>query len=236
MSEFTFNDSLLGKMKPETYEAFNFMIAQAHEFNSHKKWLMDNFESEYRNLNNLRFDIDEWFGNALHHFDTFRSHTNKRMCVEIGCGSFPDTNYLWHIKDRRVIDPLADKYRVFEEQTFGKSFFEGFKIYNQRAEERIDELVGKVDGMIFCRNMLDHTDDPLSVLENISAYAMSGCYFLLYSDIWHFSPTGEAHRCITKSVTVMDKLLKALGFRVVLYIKPHRESNFIEYGAVLIKE
>jgi hypothetical protein len=158
------------------------------------------------------------------------------MSIEIGCGSYPDTNYLWSIKDRRVIDPLAERYKVFEEETFKKSFFEGFKIYNQQAEDRIDELVGAVDGMIFCRNALDHTADPLSILENISDYAMSGCYLLLYTDLWHFSPTGDAHRCITKSVNVFDKLLKALGFRVVVYTKPHRESNFIEYGAVLIKE
>jgi hypothetical protein len=58
-------------------------------------------------------------------------------------------------------------------------------------------------------------EDPLAALEAIGEYAASGCYLLLWSDIWHRDGGDVGHRNITMNPAVLDKLLGGLGFEVV---------------------
>jgi hypothetical protein len=53
------------------------------------------------------------------------------------------------------------------------------------------------------------------VLNAISEYAAQGCYFLLWTDIWHLKGTDIGHRNITRSVDVMPKLISGLGFDIL---------------------
>lgn len=223
--------------------AFDFNRAQQHELRFHSNWIVRHFPQEYDRLEKnkaegtINFDIDDYFRGDKEEYDKFLNHIQGKKCVEIGCGCFPDTKEFWMIQDRSVIDPLANAYKGIEHLHFKKSFFEDFKIYNQKAEQRIDELVGKVDGMIFFQNALDHTDDPLSILDNVSEYAASGCYLIFFTDIWHIVPPNAGHRCITRSAAIMDKLFKGMGFRKVKKRRDYRDATkWLEYGGVFVKE
>ena len=238
MENFTFNRKVL-----DYAPAFDFNQAQIHELSYHVRYIKNHFPDEWEALErrkltgDIDFDVNDYFEGNQEQFEIFLNHIEGKKSLEIGCGCIPDTKEFYKVKDRIVLDPLADNYKKVEEMYFNRSFFEGYTIYNQKAEERIDELVGKVDGMIYFQNALDHTDDPLSILDNVSEYAMPGCYLIFFSDIWHIIPPNAGHRSITRSVPIMDKLFRGMGFRKVFTRKPIRDaSKWIEYGAVFIKE
>jgi len=221
--------------------AFDFSKAQVHELNYHVRYIMNHFPKEWEDMKirkqngEIDFDVNDYFEGNVEQFEIFLNHIKDKKILEIGSGCIPDTKEFYNVKDRIIIDPLADEYRRAEEKYFNRSFFEGYTVYSQRAEDRIEGL--KVDGMIFFQNALDHTDDPLSILDNISEYAMPGCYLIFFSDIWHIIPPNAGHRSITRSVPIMDKIFKGMGFRKVFTRKPVRDaSKWIEYGAVFIKE
>jgi hypothetical protein len=178
---------------------------------------------------------DNFFDNDIKAVSTFINHINNKVGVDIGCGSTPWTRHTWTVSKQYIIDPLANQYKSIQRELFKTSFFEDAIIYSQNAEEKIDALVNGVDGFIFFRNALDHSEDPLRILNNISDYAIPGCYLFFYSDIWHENGGDRGHRCITRSTHVMDKLLKGLGFRKITNQKPIKNSNFIEYGGMFIK-
>jgi hypothetical protein len=111
------------------------------------------------------------------------------------------------------------------------------RTYALPGEETVPELVGAVDGCIVCRNALDHTDDPLMVLNNIADYAAPGCYFLFWTDLWHLAGLDEGHRNITKSIAVMDRLMDGLGFELLKRGATVRSEaeGYIEYGRLARK-
>lgn len=184
--------------------------------------------------------LDQWegnfFDNNIEAISTFVNHIKNKVGIDIGCGSTPWTRHTWTVSKQYIIDPLADQYKSIQRGLFGTSFFEDAIIYSQNAEERIDVLVNGIDGFIFFRNALDHSEDPLRILNNVADYAMPGCYLFFYSDIWHANGGDRGHRCITRSIPVMDKLLNGLGFTKVINQKPIKDDNYIEYGGTFIKK
>lgn len=180
---------------------------------------------------------DQWFGGNEVFWREFVAHVRERKCLEIGSGPFGYLSPCGWIKDRVIIDPLVDTYRDTQLKLTGKTFFsDDIKRYNKTAETVIQELVGKVDGAIICQNALDHCNDPLKILCNASQYAKSGCYLLLWTDIWHLSGLDDGHRNITQSTHAMDALLIGLGFDIVRNVDLLRDqSEFIEYGRLACK-
>jgi hypothetical protein len=78
--------------------------------------------------------------------------------------------------------------------------------------------------------------DPLAALEAIGAYAVPGCYLLLWSDIWHLDGGDVGHRNITKSASVLDRMLDGLGFDIFQNGAELRNSDqCIEYGRLARK-
>ena len=136
-----------------------------------------------------------------------------------------------------MVDPLTDVYRTEELRVAGGTFFdEGVTTFAQPAERVIDELVGRVDGVVVCRNALDHTDDPLRILWNVARYAAPGCYFLFWTDIWHLAGLDDGHRNITRESRVMDGLLSGLGFEFLKEGASIRDPDeYIEYGRLARK-
>jgi len=128
---------------------------------------------------------------------TFVAHVRPRRCLEIGCGSFGYLAPCYWIKQRTLIDPLIDEYRMLQLESCGATIYSGIETFAEQAENRIDSLVGAIDGAIICRNAIDHCEDPLSVLANISAYAAPGCYFFLDRHLaprWHGRRTSQHHQ------------------------------------------
>jgi hypothetical protein len=141
------------------------------------------------------------------------------------------------MRRRIVIDPLIEQYRSYQLRRFGETVWtEDIEAHACSAESVIAELRGAIDGSIICRNALDHTEDPMSVLAAVSQYAAPGCYLLLWTDIWHLRGLTIGHRNITRSAAAMDALLAGLGFDVVQTGASIRSADqFVEYGRLARK-
>lgn len=180
---------------------------------------------------------DQWFHGNDELWNLFVDYVKNRKCLEIGSGPFGHLAPFPGIKDRVIIEPLVDEYRKCQLETLGSTFFsEDILTFATPAEELVGEIEGKIDGFIVCRNVLDHCEDPLTILYNISRYAVSGCYLLLWTDIWHLVPPDEGHHNITRSENVLDAILSGLGFDIIQEGRKIRDqAEFIEYGRLARK-
>ena len=216
--------------------------AQEFELNWQKEYIKENFRKEFdefirrKETKEHGLDSRHFFNANKNLFNEYLEHIKDKKLLEIGCGSFPMAKEAWQIKDRNVIDPLASEYNKFQINSFGLSFFDNIKIYPYTAEEEILEFNNNVDGVIIFRNALDHSEDPLALLYRISQYAMSGCYLLFWSDIWHNDGGNEGHANITRSKEALSSFLNGLGFDKLIASNSVRNSDmFIEYGGVFRK-
>jgi hypothetical protein len=180
---------------------------------------------------------DHWFQGDRELWDGFAAHVRTRRCLEIGSGPFGYLGPAPWIADRVIIDPLIDFYRDEELRVAGSTFFtQDVRTYALPAEEVVPELLGTVDGCIVCRNALDHTYDPLAVLNNIADYSRAGCYLLFWTDLWHLAGLDDGHRNITQSTPLMDKLLSGMGFDILKKGAEVRGGGeYIEYGRLARK-
>jgi hypothetical protein len=82
--------------------------------------------------------------------------------------------------------------------------------------------------------MLDHTPNWPFVLSNISAYAMSGCHLLCWTDLYHRGSADEGHYDITPDKDSFRRLINQLGFRIIREYsdKMRKEMNL---GFIAIK-
>jgi hypothetical protein len=180
---------------------------------------------------------DQWFTGNEKLFVEFVAHVRERSNLEIGSGPMGFLAPCHWMRRRVVIDPLIDEYRAYQLRRFGETVWTPeIETHACAAETVIPQLCGAIDGSIVSRNALDHTDDPLAVLEAISRYAAAGCYLLIWTDIWHVNGPTIGHRNITRSVELMDKLLGGLGFTIIQRGAAIRDpKHFIEYGRVARK-
>ena len=200
--------------------------------------LLQRSEAEHRANGLWHGPQDPWFGGDSALWTEFVNHVRARACLEIGCGPCGWLAPCHWIEKRILIDPLIDQYRAFQLEITGRTFFSDQVIaISAPAETLRGDLVGKIDGVIVCRNALDHCEDPLAVLANIARYAAGGSYLLLWTDIWHFRPADLGHRSITRSRDAMDGLLEGLGFTILRRPEAIRggELDYLEYGALARK-
>jgi len=209
----------------------------AQNIEQHFPNLYDSWEKAKEDGSLWHYADNQWFSGNMELWNDFIKHVKDRKCLEIGSGPFGYLAPCYWIKDRVIIDPLIDFYRNEQLKVHGKTFFvDEIKTYNVPAENCLDELIGKIDGFIVCRNALDHCEDPLKILENISDYAASGAYLLLWTDIYHLMGLDEGHRNITRSSTVLEKLLRGLEFEILQEGAKIRDPNeFIEFGILARK-
>ncbi len=216
---------------------FDFKKAQEYELEWQKGYIKDVLPplyNDYVNGNDTP-SLQTWLPEEYR--EAFLSHLKDKRGLEIGCGSIPYLRHSYGLKSRFAIDPLIQEYKRIQEEEFGGSFFEGVELADSPAEDVSIAPDGLIDGVVICRNAIDHAEDPLKILVNISDYAAKGCYFLFWTDIWHILPPDAGHRNITRSAEVIEALLKGLGFKRLHYIEPqHDREEHIEYGGVFIKE
>lgn len=231
------------KSKP----AFHYAAAQKYEAYNDTLWMKEHFADLYESWERAKeksslfwtaHDPENgWFQGNETLWREFVAHIRPRKCLEIGCGPFGYLSPCYWIRDRVLIDPLIDFYRKEQLRIFGKTVFTSdIPTFAAFAEFPIKDLEGKVDGCIVCRNTLDHTEDPLAIIDNISEYAVPGCYLLIWSDLWHLKGLDEGHRNITRSIRAMDKLLQGMRFKILQEGKKIRDpQEYIEYGRVAVK-
>jgi SAM-dependent methyltransferase len=229
---------------PKEKASFEFQSAQRYEMRSASAFMDEHFEQYWMDLasrradGELTHDSDDaaWFRDDKDLWDAFIRHTTARVAMEVGSGPFGYLAYASWPGKRLIVDPLIDEYVSYQKARFGKTLFTGeFVLFNKTAETFVPELEGAVDGFIVCRNCLDHTEDPLSVIVNISRYAAPGSYLLLWSDLWHLGPLDEGHRNITRSERVIRLLLEAVGYSVIKDAAKIRSPHeAIEYGCIAV--
>ena len=180
---------------------------------------------------------DQWFLGNRELWTAFVEHVRDRTSLEIGSGPFGYLAACYWMKRRIVIDPLIDEYRDYQIKRFGKTFWTSdIETHAVSAEQIVEALRGAIDGCIVSRNALDHMEDPLAALAAIGEYAASGCYLLLWSDIWHRDGGDVGHRNITRNPAVLDKLLGGLGFEIVQNGASLRNPDeYVEYGRLARK-
>jgi hypothetical protein len=227
---------------PVRSKTFDHALAQKFEWNNNRQVIEGTFQQLYADVMSDRAAGgiwhnagDQFFCRDEELFASFVEHVRDRKCLEIGSGPYGFLLPAPWIKDRTIIEPLANEYRQAQLDLIGETFLtDDVRVYTTGAELVIDDLVGKVDGAIICRNALDHCEDALAIIANMSKYAASGCYLLLWTDIWHLQGIeDDGHHNITRSVEVMDALLEGLGFEILKHGDLIRDqSEFIEYGRV----
>lgn len=91
--------------------------------------------------------------------------------LDIGSGPRPV------LKRGRVVEPLANEYSLIA----NKEWWKGITIENRPAENFIPEIENKFD-FILCWNAIDHSYEPLKILENIKRYLKNDGVLVLATD------------------------------------------------------
>ena len=224
---------------PEDWDHAN---AQRYEIEHARQTILAAFPQNYaqwetQSPNFLYFNAnDQWFCGDAALFDQFRNHIDDKSCLEIGSGPFGHLGQSKALCRRVIIDPLIDAYRDIELREFGKTFFTpDIETHACAAETKVNSVVGAINGLIVCRNCLDHCDDPLTVLANIAEYAAPDCWFFLWTDIWH-REIDAGHKNITRSAVVMRALLGGFGFEIIREGRPIRDpADYLEFGCIARK-
>lgn len=223
-------------------QQFDHTEAQRYELSSNTSTIEQHFPKVFARFQKTQSEPwhdpnSPWFGNDKRLWDDFVSHVRRRMSLEIGSGPWGYLLMCPWIEKRTIIDPLVEEYKAAQMRVVGGTLFtDDVMTYTTPAEQPIASLVGTVEGVIVCQNAIDHCEDPLAVLSNIGAYAASGCYLLLWTDIWHLDGVDAGHRNITRSSTAIDYLLRGAGFDVVRRSdRIRQDGKYVEYGVLARK-
>lgn len=178
--------------------------------------------------------VREFFANDVGLFREFLEKIQGKACLDIGPCVFTPL-VTWHgIGPAVAIEPLGDAVCRWQRQHFGKSVFDDLELHSVGADAFIPDFATRFDGVIHCRNMLDHTPSWPFVLSNISAYAAPGCQLLLWTDIDHRGTADAGHFDICADASQLKRLIQRLGFEI------ERESETsdrleMNWGCVAVK-
>lgn len=174
--------------------------------------------------------LKEFFGGDLAAWKGFTAFIGGKACLDVGpCVYSPLA--CWDTASQRYgIEPLFEAVDRWQKANLGHSAFDGMKVFTEPAEQTIPELVGRIDGAIVCRNMLDHSPHWPFTLVNISRYARPGCKLLFWTDLVHSDvELNEGHFDITSDLGSFKNLIEMMGFKVIQEYSdaaPGRELNW----------
>ena len=238
---------LLSKLKRFAHymgpERFDHREAQDYELRSSERFIRKNVDDLYFQIVKAKAQGERWpvplemvinevFAGSRVEWGDFADYVKGKTCLEIGAGPCGALAVWWWIQRRIIVDPLVEEYKQISIDLFKRSWYtDDIELYAQPAERFIHELSSAIDGAIICRNALDHSEDPLLILENIATYAKSGCYLLLWTDLWHLKGHDEGHRNITKDRQAFEKKVTDLGFEIKhSFYDVRGDGSTIEYG------
>ncbi len=159
--------------------------------------------------------LKEFFNNSKKDWSEFVRFITNKKCLDIGpCVMSAIAG--WDVASHRyIIEPLFPKIDRWQKHNLGQSAFEGMICYGQKADVLIPELIGKIDGAIVCRNMLDHTPMWPFILSAISSYAATGSKLLLWCDLDHGGYADDGHYDITTDIDSFKRLVNQFGFKII---------------------
>jgi hypothetical protein len=231
---------LLSKLlTPKTWE-----VSQQYEWKATQEFMQTkSFSDLIENYRSNKFNslvgyrdpsiVKEFFANSVDSYEQFLVNIVGKARLDIGpCISTPLRQ--WGDSDNFVIEPLVEDVIALQKKLFGFSLFDGMKCFNSPAEKTIDSLINRIDGVIYCRNCIDHSPDWPFILVNISKYAAKGCYLMLWNDLNHYGTADDGHYDITTDSTYFKSLIESLGFKIINeYVDDQRSS--LNYGCLAIK-
>jgi hypothetical protein len=213
---------------------FDHRIAQRYELDAGKGWMDKNFTSQYNDSINAKKQLwnfsGEWFENQ-YAWERFIHWTNNSTMLEIGAGPIGTIVGWWWAGRRILIDPLILEYRDYQTSHFGATCYTtNLELIAQGAEEFIPKLESSIDGVVVCRNTLDHCRDPITILENISRYTKAGSYLLLWTDLYHPGGNDDGHTDITKDIQGFRNIISGLGFGIEYETPIKKDRNTLQFG------
>jgi len=226
----------------EIGQSFDWIKAQEYEARSIGSWFKENYQTvlnTYRTikekglkespLSEFFHDENDWLSFCDYIFD--------KTCIEIGVAVAGPIAFWTGLKRRILIDPLLDKYRELVLEIIGEEswFTDDIEYYSTKGEFKLQNLIEQIDRAIISRNCLDHCDSPWKVLENLSLYAKTGCYLLLWTDLWHLHGSDEGHRNITKNRNEFADMIRKMGWKILREVNIRNDGSTIEYGCVARK-
>jgi hypothetical protein len=229
---------VLSRLTGMNFQNFDHGVAQKYEKDYAEQWLKENFVKLYPNITDRSLQksvVSEEFFENREEWDRFVQHIEGKTCLEIGSGpAGAIVRWYWAGK-RIIIDPLAGEYKRASLSLFNKSWFtDDMELISSPAEEVVPNLVGRVDGAVVCRNVIDHCVRPMDVVVAIAKYASPGCYLLIWNDLWHTKGHDEGHTNITKDVEAYKADLVKLGFRIDYSFNVEGRGT-INYGCRAVK-
>lgn len=142
------------------------------------------FELDFQSKPNYRWKKEEFENAWAKHFmewcEISENGFINRTVIDIGCGSRPAIDFFCK-SVRYYIDPLLDKFvhipqvaQIWDPEHMHHAL-------GMPAEVRV-KLLENSASFINCWNVLDHCYDWREVLDNVCAYARSGCLISLGTD------------------------------------------------------
>ena len=130
-----------------------------------------------------------------------------KTVVDIGAGSHLRTRFF---QGARVVavEPLANDYL---DQIDWCELADADVVHAISAEKRIDELKEAAD-LVVCINVLDHTYNPGTIIENIHHYLHEDGQFLLSVDL--HGETNDGMHPVELTVPILIELLCERGFAI----------------------
>jgi len=159
--------------------------------------------------------LREFFENDPAQWRLFVDNTKGKAGLDIGpCVFSPLAT--WDFLARRIaIEPLGESISRWQKSRFGVSAFDEIELRSAGADVFMPDLRGAINGVIYCRNMLDHTPSWPFVLSNISAYAAPGCHLLLWTDIDHRGTADAGHYDICSEDGALYRMIQQFGFDII---------------------
>jgi len=221
--------------------------AQKYELLHSEKWVDQNYNLLYNELAKAKMSetlwpgpgnlyVKEFFDDSIYSWHMFAESVRGKTCLEIGSGPLPALCVWYWTGNKIIIDPLINDYKRLTTKKSRRSWFsDDMTLYPSCAEHYVSSFYGVADGVIVCRNALDHCENPSLILDNISKYAAFGCHLLLWTDLWHIAGHDEGHTNITKDKVQFEKDITTRGFNIIgRYEDTARKT--INYGCRAVKK
>jgi hypothetical protein len=225
-------------------DKFDHQAAQDYEITYAKQWLQQSGADIWQTIDTSKTGVpkvhplilNEFFQSDDEIWDSFAENIRGKSILDIGTGPVP-TPSLWHWAGAKyAIDPLSVEYDRLCREIFGRSWYDDVDARTDEAEILQRDLVGKINGVIVCRNCLDHCREPYLILANISAYAATGCALMLWTDLYHLDGHDHGHTDITCDRDGFRRVVEAMGFKIIREVPVLLDRPTVQFGCFAIKK
>ena len=178
--------------------------------------------------------MKDFFNNESSRWLEFADWIEGKVCLELGPNVAGTLCTWWWSGKRIVIEPLIERIKDYQKDNFNHTIYtDDIVCHALPAEVLIPDLVGAVDGVVVCRNCIDHSPEWIFILNNIATYTAHGAFLLFWSDLFH-NERESGHYNLTRDVEGFKRLLSNLGFDF-LHEFSYEDRNTLNFGCLARK-